>query len=56
MSSIYGLDFLTKILNQFSNIKENCRMSYLFKNRAVFFMNPRFRMFDEEFFGDMILE
>jgi hypothetical protein len=30
-------------------------MSYLFNNRAVFFMNPRFRVFDEEFFGEDLM-
>jgi hypothetical protein len=44
-----------KLLVAHTNSKENCRMSYLFNNRAVFFMNPRFRVFDEEFFGEDLM-
>jgi hypothetical protein len=38
-----------------TNAKENCRVSYLFKNRSVFFLDPRFRMFDDEFFGEFLM-
>jgi hypothetical protein len=38
-----------------TNSKENCRVSYLFKNRSVFFLDPRFRMFDDEFFGEVLM-
>ena len=38
-----------------TNANENCKKSYLFKNRAVFFLDPRFRMFDEVFFGEELM-
>jgi hypothetical protein len=38
-----------------TNIKENCRVAYLYKNRSVFFLDPRFRMFDDEFFGEELM-
>jgi hypothetical protein len=38
-----------------TNSKENCRVSYLYKNRSVFFLDPRFRMFDDEFFGEELM-
>jgi hypothetical protein len=48
-------DSFEKLLFAHTNQNENCRVSYLFKNTSVFFMNPRFRTFDEEFFGEGLM-
>jgi hypothetical protein len=35
--------------------KENCKKSYIFENKSVFFMNPAFRTFDSDFFRDDLM-
>ncbi len=35
--------------------KENCKKLYIFENKSVFFMNPAFRTFDSDFFGDNLM-